>query len=1126
MSQTATYEIELLDAHPHLEHGPSFDGVKNPHSQAPDAFAETEQYFSGGSLNSSVNASTSVHATINNTAQAEGSGFRIGKVYIEDKVFYLAGSCMGVFAVGLNDTATGANLPSIQDHYHLPYEVVSLVFLAGFGGYLISCMINSVLQNAIGTRNVLVMAGILYGGGSLLISFAPPFPVVMVGLCLMGFGGGFYEACLTSVISHFENIRFMNILYAFFGLGALVSPFVVGALAKAGIAWRLYYWFPFSLAALVTICHFVLFKRYVMPSDHEETSEHKSVRAKFKQVMHIPTTWVGIILIILSFAIADTLSNWLTSYLIDVKGSGPDVSRYQLSMFWAGLTAGRIFFSLPFIHVRERIGNTLLLVATGGAIGLLWAVNSTVSNWIGIAVAGFFLGPNTPGILSIISTRVPPSLKGIVVSITIGLGLVGATLGPLLFGITIGKVKPGLHILPPVIMVLASLSALFFWAIPPRRKVDVSKASSKKGQTYDGETDEEEVDRRKQNKAALAKKQSSGDMSKLFVKNIDGMEESIKFYIVDWEDWDTINDIRDQIAKCGGEVVDERPREGYSLIDPRTEEGELELATRSTRTRCVVSFLFVEESIKRGSLMSPLESLLFVKEDKPVKFHLHESLSEDEIENLRYDILLRGGNPDVDISETQAVIHHKDFRRSAARDKRWRQIELFETSDWLKSSIARKRFTLTGAGGRLTAPPAARPKPLVQPGRKPGAPRTEFTEEDDERLILWMAYQFGRNQAGRQGNRPYQVLVQQAEHLWWTHRHTWHSWRERYKIKRTHFDPLIIQAVDERETKKKPKKHRVPEFPDSSIKDSDDESEDGEYVGGEERPNEANGDEEEAQEARPSKARAKPKPVKRRASDSSEVEDDPEPPKQIKQSASQPTRPTPRGVKRAKTGSRPEAPPFIKTSASQKAREAPPLKSPTQPPSELSSPVRASPPPRAEPIREESPDTEPELDQEQGDSSSTQLGNGIIDQAVLGGAQGAVDRHNAELAEMSVDEEQDEIEESPYEDPDVDVVGITQVDTPPVDMSMSQSEGDETGTESTDKSIQVNEAEETNETLLDTVEDQLLALANTYGAIYARVEAYYTRAVEDGKNQDAAIEFAGEQLRIDMRRDKGKGRAS
>jgi hypothetical protein len=58
------------------------------------------------------------------------------------------------------------------------------------------------------------------------------------------------------------------------------------------VKFQLYYWFPFSLAFLVTISHFMLFKSYVMPSDHEEAPEHKSVRAKFKQVMRIPTTWL------------------------------------------------------------------------------------------------------------------------------------------------------------------------------------------------------------------------------------------------------------------------------------------------------------------------------------------------------------------------------------------------------------------------------------------------------------------------------------------------------------------------------------------------------------------------------------------------------------------------------------------------------------------------------------------------------------------------------------------------------------------------------------------------------------------------------------------------------------------
>ncbi|KAL5634553.1 hypothetical protein ACGC1H_002561 [Rhizoctonia solani] len=471
MSQTATCQAEVGTL-PILDHGLQ---RSNSHYGTFVGQADNQEYFSDTiprNLDGQVANSNNPENNLVNLAT--DSGLRIGNFFIEDKVLYLLGACMGVFAVGLNDTATGANIPSIQEHYNLPYAIVSLVFLAGFGGYLISCMLNSVLQNAIGTRLVLLIAGLLYAGGSLLISFAPPFPFVIAGLGLMGFGGGFYEACLTSVVSHFDNSRFMNILYAFFGVGQLVSPFIIGALVKAGISWNMYYWFPLSFALLVILCHAVLFKDYVTPSDHEhhENTEQRSARTNFIQIMRLPITWIGIILIILSFAISDTLSSWLTSYLIDIKGSEPDISRYQLSMFWAGLTCGRIFFSLPFIHVRERLGNTLLLACLGGSIGVLWKVTSPATNWATIAIAGFFLGPNTPAILSIVSARVPPSLKGIVVSITIGLGLVGATLGPLIFGVVVGKVGPGLGILPPVIIVLASLSAVTFWAIPPRTKRD------------------------------------------------------------------------------------------------------------------------------------------------------------------------------------------------------------------------------------------------------------------------------------------------------------------------------------------------------------------------------------------------------------------------------------------------------------------------------------------------------------------------------------------------------------------------------------------------------------------------------------------------------------------------------
>lgn len=59
----------------------------------------------------------------------------------------------------------------------------------------------------------------------------------------------------------------------------------------------------------------MLFKHYVVPSD-EEATEHRSVRARFTQMTRMPITWVGIVLIILSFAITDTLSNVSYSSLL------------------------------------------------------------------------------------------------------------------------------------------------------------------------------------------------------------------------------------------------------------------------------------------------------------------------------------------------------------------------------------------------------------------------------------------------------------------------------------------------------------------------------------------------------------------------------------------------------------------------------------------------------------------------------------------------------------------------------------------------------------------------------------------------------------------------------------------
>lgn len=118
-----------------------------------------------------------------------------------------------------------------------------------------------------------------------------------------------------------------------------------------------------------------------------------------------------------------------------------------------------------------------MLTCTAGLLGIVWAVRNYIVDAVALVLVGFFLGcvilslslrsshnltllspnsPVTPKVLSTVSARVPPSLKGSTMSMTIGLGLIGSAVGPLLFGVAAGKGY--LASLPAVLV--SSLSSL------------------------------------------------------------------------------------------------------------------------------------------------------------------------------------------------------------------------------------------------------------------------------------------------------------------------------------------------------------------------------------------------------------------------------------------------------------------------------------------------------------------------------------------------------------------------------------------------------------------------------------------------------------------------------------------
>lgn len=55
-------------------------------------------------------------------------------------------------------------------------------------------------------------------------------------------------------------------------------------------------------------------------------------------------------------------------------------------------------------------------------LGIIWAVHQYIVDAVAVVAVGFFFGPVTPQVLSVVGKRVPPSLKSSVMSLTIGLG--------------------------------------------------------------------------------------------------------------------------------------------------------------------------------------------------------------------------------------------------------------------------------------------------------------------------------------------------------------------------------------------------------------------------------------------------------------------------------------------------------------------------------------------------------------------------------------------------------------------------------------------------------------------------------------------------------------------------------
>ncbi|KAJ2919039.1 hypothetical protein MD484_g1394, partial [Candolleomyces efflorescens] len=271
----------------------------------------------------------------------------------------------------------------------------------------------------------------------------------------------------------------------------------------------------------------------------------------------------------------------------------------------------------------------------------------------------------------------------------------------------------------------------------------------------------------------------------------DNNGQAVKFFIQKDLPQEVQAELCETITSLGGRVETKVPRAGFILVQPATPEEERLKAcwlTGERPDRFFVPYSYVEACKSAGMLLRQI----FVENNQPIPMFIHPSIANPNARaTLNLRIMHSGGNPHASAQSARVILAdpNTDVFQNLVKTYQGDPNKYIESYLWVKKCIDKSVVTFT---------------PLVYKnpgGRRPGEERTQFTDDDEERLCQWIADKIPyKETGGRTGNRLYQQLCDQAgdPEYAWVNRHTWQSWRERYKKNATRLDAMIAGIVEQK----------------------------------------------------------------------------------------------------------------------------------------------------------------------------------------------------------------------------------------------------------------------------------------------------------------------------------------
>ena len=365
---------------------------------------------------------------------------------------------LSFISLGLPDGLLGAAWPTVYQELAVPVSYAGIIAMIISAGTIISSLMSDRLTYKLGTGKVTAISVMMTAAALLGFSTCNAFWMLCLWAIPYGLGAGSVDASLNNYVAlHYES-RHMSWLHCMWGVGAAVGPYIMGYVLSVGKHWTLGYRGVGIIQIVLTVILFLSLPLWKERKDSNAVQQETNAKPlTLFQIFKIPGAKEVMITFFCYCALEQTTALWASSYLTLHKGVPTETAATFASIFFIGITAGRLlngFLTIKF-NDRQLIWGGEFIIFTG-IVAMLLPVGKTVS-LIGFILIGLGCAPIYPCIIHSTPENFGEDRSQALIGVQMASAYIGIFLMPPLFGLIANHINVAL--LPEYILIILILMA-------------------------------------------------------------------------------------------------------------------------------------------------------------------------------------------------------------------------------------------------------------------------------------------------------------------------------------------------------------------------------------------------------------------------------------------------------------------------------------------------------------------------------------------------------------------------------------------------------------------------------------------------------------------------------------------